>query len=323
MFHWLLTLVTLTLFSLLPNVLSRKAILWALRICIGTSALLIVLYLTWFPAKAGNKVRTKNLQESVNYINHDHALYVGDTYAWAIAALFPAWIFKGFEVSIHMSEETKKASRSVATGMWAGVVIGYVIGIPVLIVLLSCIEDVHALSTTATIFPQAFTVYLLELIGHNQAISILVLTWIDAALVTAVLFMSAQRLTFALARDDVVPFSWWIAKVSAQKLPVNAAFVVFGYGVLVSMIGVIGTSTFQALLAISVVAQNLSAALVIFARLTYGRRRFAPASWNLGKASIPLNIIALAYTMYIFVILIMPFWFPVRAVSTFSPNLAR
>ena len=314
-FNWIIILLTLTFFALLPNITSRRAILWTLRICIATSALLIFMYLIWFPVKAGGTFNSSNLRESLNHINHENIIYVDHAYAWAVAALFPAWIFKGFEVSIHMAEETKRASKSVAFGMWAGVLTGYITGIPILIVMLSCIKDVHALANTASMFPQGFAVYLLQLIGHYETIFVLVLAWIDAGLVTAVLFMSAQRLTFALARDEIVPFKPWISSVSKQLLPVNAAYVVFIYSLFISMVGAIGTSTFQALLAIAVVSQNLSAALVIFTRLTYGRKRFWPASWNLGKASIPLNIIALAYTMYVFVILIMPFWFPVRAVS--------
>ena len=275
-----------------------------------------MMYLIWFPVKAGGSFNSDNLKKSLNHVNHENIVYVNDAYAWALAALFPAWIFKGFEVSIHMCEETKRASRSVAFGMWAGVLMGYIVGIPVLIVILSCIKDVHALAHTATLFPQGFAVYLLQLIGHYETIFVLVLAWLDAALVTSVLFMSTQRLTFALARDEVLPFKSRIASVSKQLLPVKAAYVVYAYGFFMSMVGVIGPSTFQALLAISVVSQNLGAALVIFARLTYGRKRFWPASWNLGKASVPLNIVALVYTMYLFVILIMPFWFPVRAVST-------
>ena len=164
------------------------------------------MYLIWFPVKAGGSFNSDNLKKSLNYVNHENIVYVDDAYAWALAALFPAWIFKGFEVSIHMCEETKRASRSVAFGMWAGVLMGYIVGIPVLIVILSCVKDVHALAHTATLFPHGFAVYLLQLIGHYETIFVLVLAWLDAALVTSVLFMSTQRLTFALARDEVLPF---------------------------------------------------------------------------------------------------------------------
>jgi amino acid transporter len=273
------------------------------------------MYLSWFPAKVRGGARTSNLHRFDNLINHENFIYAPDTYAWAIGALFPAWIFKGFEVSIHLIEETNRASRSVAMAMWTGTLIGYVIGLPVIIVLLSCIQDFEVIAHAAHYFPQGFAPFLLDVVGHNGALAILALAWLDAALVTAVLFMTAQRLTFALARDQVLPLSPWISTVSKRQLPVNAAYVVFVYALLTSMVGVVGKSTFQALLAIAVVAQNLSYAIVIFTRLTYGRTQFQPAGWNLKRWSVPLNIVALTYSGYLFLILVLPFWFPVCAVS--------
>jgi amino acid transporter len=80
-----------------------------------------------------------------NWINWGTMIYAEDTYAWVVAAIFPAWVFKGFEVSMHLSEETKQASKSVATGMWTGALVTYLIGIPVLVLMVACINDIRIL----------------------------------------------------------------------------------------------------------------------------------------------------------------------------------
>jgi amino acid transporter len=316
-FHWALVVLTLTLFVLVPNVTSPYAMLAVLRSCMVTSTILIAMYTIWFPVvSAPNYAFHPDLILIFdNWINWGTMIYAEDRYAWVVAAIFPAWIFKGFEVSMHLSEETKQASKSVATGMWTGALVTYLIGIPVLVLMVACINDIRILINASRFLPHAFAEYLVQVVGRNAAMGILILAWIDAALATAVLFMSAQRLTFALARDEVLLKSAWIRQVSKRKLPVNAGIVVFAYGILLSMVGVSSTSSFQALLAIAVIAQNLSYSIVIFARLTYGRETFKPGSWNLGSASVPLNVIALVYTLYIFMVLISPFWFPVEAVS--------
>lgn len=317
-FHWALIVVTLVVFVLLPNITSPHAMLWALRACMATSLGLVAMYVIWLPAAATHRATFHPDLVLIfnNRINSDTMIYGSDTYVWLVAAICPAWIFKGFEVSIHLSEETKQASRSVATGMWAGVLVTYLVGIPVLVLMVSCIKDMRHLLNATHLRPYVFAEYLAQAVGHHAAMAILVLAWIDAALATSVLFMSAQRLTYALAHDGVFPYRDWITRISKQKLPVNAGFIVFTYSAVLSMVGASGTSSFQALLAIAVVAQYLSYAVVLSTRVTYGRKKFRSGNWNLRNASIPLNVVSLLYTGYLFVVLILPVWFPIEAVST-------
>jgi amino acid transporter len=322
-FGWALILLTIVIFVLLPNITHPRAMQWCIRACFAMSAILVVMYMIWFPVNAtrfGN-LAASNLLVFENWSNRGNMIYSENAYAWIVAVILPAWILRGFEVSIHLAEETKHASRSVATGMWAGTLCTYLIGILILVLMFACVRDIRALTNASRLLPHAFAEYLLQIVGYKATLFILILAWTDSALATAVLFMSAQRLTFALARDGVLPYGTWISRVSKRKLPVNAGLVVFAYSFILSITSTGGTSSFQALLAIAVVAQNLSYAIVIFTRLTYGRTILKPADWNLGRASIPLNVVALFYTGYLFLVLILPFWFPVEAVRVFLSRM--
>lgn len=68
--------------------------------------------------------------------------------------------------------------------------------------------------------------YLIQLLGENAAVAVLVILWVDSTCATASCFMSAQRVTFAISRDGVLPFSKHFRKLDSNKVAVNAAYLV-------------------------------------------------------------------------------------------------
>lgn len=156
--------------------------------------------------------------------------------------------------------------------------------------------------------------YLVQVIGPKGAVAILSMLWVDSTCATASCFMSAQRVTFAISRDGVLPFSKYFRQLNKNKIPVNAAFLVCGLSIAVSFAVIGSTVAFSAITATATIATNFSYLIPIAARHTVGKDSFEPAAWNLGKLSLPLGIISGLYIMFLFCVLLLPQLYPVTSV---------
>lgn len=185
-----------------------------------------------------------------------------------------------------------------------------------LIIILFCIQDFDGI--IAATYSNNWAEYLVQLIGENGAVAILSILWVDSTCATASCFMSAQRVTFAISRDGVLPFSAYFRQLSENKIPVHAAYLVCAVSVVITL-AVIGSSVaFSAITATAAIATNFSYLIPIAARYTVGRKSFRPANWNLGRYSPILGAIAILYIMLLFSVLLLPQLYPVTKVPRCS-----
>lgn len=189
----------------------------------------------------------------------------------------------------------------------------WVLSVPTLIILLFCLQDFNGIISAT--YSNNWAAYLVQVIGPNGAVAILSLLWVDSTCATASCIMSAQRVTFAISRDGVLPFSRIFRRLNARRVPVNAALLVVLVSVAITC-AVIGSEVaFIAITATATIATNFSYVIPIVARYTVGRHRFQPAEWNLGRWSPLLGAVAVLYILFIFVVLLLPQVFPVTSVS--------
>jgi len=119
--------------------------------------------------------------------------------------------------------------------------------------------------------------------------------------------------TFAISRDNVLPFSKYLRRLSKNKMPVNAGWAVYILAVAITCAVIGSTVAFEAITATATIATNFSYLIPIVARYTVGRNHFVPAKWNLGKFSPILGLIASLYIMFLFCVLLLPQLYPVTA----------
>lgn len=133
-----------------------------------------------------------------------------------------------------------------------------------------------------------------------------------------------QRVTYAISRDNVLPFSRYFRKLtSTHRMPLHAAFLVAAISIAIST-AVIGSSVaFSAITAMSTIATNVSYLFPIIARQTVGAAVFVPAKWNLGRASAVIATISSVWICYLFVVLLLPQVYPVTGVSSPFPPPPR
>jgi len=314
-FAWLLTSIGM-IFAMAPNIYSPRVLQFYFRFAVIIFFSLFFMYWIWFPVRASDSTHHFNTREGVfdlfyNGINLGTAMTASNAYCWIISVLFPAWVFYGYDASVHLGEELVQASTVVAKGMYMATFSGWLLSIPTLILVLFCIQDFDGIISGT--YTNNWAEYLVQLVGENGAVAILSLLWIDSTCATASCFMSAQRVTYAISRDHVLPFSSFFRKLSSRKMAVNAALLVYVISVAVTTAVIGSTVAFSAITATATIATNTSYLFPIIARQTVGRKTFVPAKWHLGKFSTPLAVIASLWISFLFVVLILPQLYPVNA----------
>lgn len=311
-FAWLLTAIGMV-FAMLPNILSQRVLRLYFRFAVFIFFILFSFYWIWFPIKAAGKFQSASgvFDRFYNGINEGPEKQASDSYAWVIGILFGAWEFYGYDSSAHLAEETHEASDTVAKGIWAATLCAWLLSVPTLIMVLFCMQDFDAIISAN--YTNNWAEYLIQLLGEDAAVAVLAILWIDSTCATASCFMSAQRVTFAISRDGVLPFSKYFRRLNHNRIPVHAAFLVFSLSIAITCAVIGSTVAFSAITATATIATNFSYLIPIAARHTIGRHDFHPASFNLGSYSTIIGTISGLYIMFQFVVLLLPQLYPVTA----------
>ncbi|KAF2840697.1 amino acid transporter [Patellaria atrata CBS 101060] len=281
-FVWILTSLGMVL-TMVPNIQSQRAIF---------------------------QTTANVFDQTYNGINLGEEKQASDAYSWVISVLFGAWCFYGFDASVHLAEETQDASEVVAKGMWMSTVSAWLLSVPTLIMILFCMQDFEGIINAH--YTNNWAEYLIQLVGEDGAVALLVMLWIDSTCAAATTFMSAQRVTYAISRDNVLPGSKYFKIVSQKNhMPINAAFLVFGISVIICTAVIGSTVAFSAITATATIATNFSYLFPIVARHTVGKKRFKPAKWNLGRASPYIAAIASMWICFQVGVLLLPQLYPV------------
>lgn len=73
-------------------------------------------------------------------------MQASNSYCWIVGILFGAWEFYGYDASVHIAEETHKASSVVAKGMWTGTLATWLGSVPTLAMVMLCIQDLMGIN---------------------------------------------------------------------------------------------------------------------------------------------------------------------------------
>lgn len=145
--------------------------------------------------------------------------------------------------------------------------------------------------------------------------AILLIIWFDGFLCTGVCLLSAQRMTYAIARDSVLPFSSTFGKLGTNHLPANAALSIAFLSIAIKAAVIGSTAAFTAVTAAATIGTNLGYLIPIVARHTVGRHDFVPAKWNLGRRSAPVALVGSCCICFLAVILMLPQLYPMTPAS--------
>jgi amino acid transporter len=252
--------------------------------------------------------------------------------AFALSLLQSQWTYTGYDASAHVAEETVYARRASAWGVFLSVAVSAVAGYVVLMALnlkMPAPADVMANSGGLGIK------YILE---ENLGAGLGSLGGLLAAAVAIAMtfcgfssIASAGRMLFAFSRDDGVPGSRWLKKVSHRfRTPANSViaislfswllillvyliFTLAGADPLFLIAGIVGVST-----VLLYWAYGICILLGIIGDQSWRERQ----TWSLGRWSKPLAWISVIWIILISPLFLYPFELNAASLATVAGFLA-
>ena len=253
--------------------------------------------------------------------------------AFALSLLQAQWTYTGYDASAHVAEETVAARKASAWGVFLSVAVSAVAGYVVLTALtlkMTTPEDVLANSPGG--YGVAYILYSnlgegLTSLGGLLAVGIaFAMTFCGFSSIA-----SAGRMLFAFSRDDGMPASGWLKKVSHRyRTPANAVIAIsvaswllialiyvgtkaLGGDPLFIIAGVTGVST-----VLLYWAYGVCIALGLWGNQEWRELR----TWSLGRWSRPLAIVSVIWIILITPLFLYPFELNPAALYTVAGFLA-
>jgi amino acid transporter len=222
-------------------------------------------------------------------------------YAFAIGLLQAQWTFTGYDASAHITEETVDPTRNAPWGIVLSVAVSGLVGFFMLVAVTLAIGDLPAAARA----PNPFIYVLQSALGTRLGNALL---WI---VMGAMWFCglssitSNSRMLFAFARDGGLPRSRFVARVSTRyRSPHVAVWVSTAAAFAVAL----WSQAYAVMVALSTTALYASYALPIY--LSVRRRRAGQpplrGPWHLGRFSLIVNLVALAWIALIIVLFVLP-----------------
>ncbi len=241
--------------------------------------------------------------------------------AFFFSLLQANWTYTGYDASAHVAEETVGARISSAWGVFLSVAVSAVVGYIFLVALTTHLPDLSALfpSDPTKLGSPASSQYYFG--GGVAVISILVYNLGDslgnilaAGIAVAMWFCglasiaAAGRMLFAFSRDDGIPGSGWLKRVSHRyRTPANSltAIVVFAWLFTLAAGIVGGGPAIVIVTAISTIFLYAAYGIVIYLGATTSAW-LSERVWSLGRFSKPVAWLALLWVVVLMVLFSFP-----------------
>ncbi|WP_218952164.1 APC family permease [Amycolatopsis anabasis] len=228
------------------------------------------------------------------------------TQTFLLAALTGLFLFYGFEACGDVAEEVERPGRSIPRAMILTVVCGLVSAGMAFVGFILASPDLQAI-VDGKITTDPISAILDSAVGPAGTKIFLAIAL--TAFISCVMSLEAalSRLVFAFARDRMLPGSKYLATLSKAATPRTAMLFACAAPVVLSIVVLIAPDSLPRFTAFAVCGIYLCFHMVTFAALRMRLKGWRPAGdWNLGRAGLAVNVIALAWGVTAMVILTRP-----------------
>ncbi|HXG26200.1 MAG TPA: amino acid permease [Candidatus Binatia bacterium] len=252
--------------------------------------------------------------------------------AFALSLLQSQWTYTGYDASAHVAEETVYARRASAWGVFLSVAVSAVAGYVVLTALVLKMPDPAEVLANSGGYGVA---YILE---QNLGPGLGALGGLLAAGVAVAMtfcgfssIASAGRMLYAFSRDDGLPLSGWLKKVSHRwRVPANAVIAISVFSwllillvyVLFNLLGGDPLFLIAGITGVSTVLLYWAYGICIWLGLRGDQSWRSRATWSLGRWSRPFAWISVIWIVLISPLFLYPFELNPAALATVAGFLA-
>lgn len=228
--------------------------------------------------------------------------------ATMVGLLSPIISSIGFDCAVHMSEEVKDAGSTLPKALLASFGFNAFMGFLMAITLSFTVGNVEEILSTPTGYPfiQVFFNVTKSYAGASVMTTIIIVTLTASAIAEVA---TASRQLWSFARDKGIPGHRFISRITpGSNIPLNAVLVSLTVTALLSLINIGSSAALNAILALTTVSL-LCSYMIVISCVLLKRLRGEPLPmrrFNLGRAGIVVNILALCYLAPIFVFSFFP-----------------
>jgi amino acid transporter len=228
-------------------------------------------------------------------------------YVLPLGFLLTQYTITGFDACAHVSEETRGAARTAATGLWRSIAYSAAGGWVLLLAFLFAATDVNAINKGAGFSAVIFKTALSP--GFNKAV--LIISVIGQFLCGMSCVTSTSRMLFAFSRDRALP-GWQLwSRVGRGGTPVLAIVAGAVAGGILTLPALYRAPNnvpvaFYAVVSVAVIGLYLACLIPIVLRLRMGAA-FVPGPWTLGRRYRVIGWISVIEIVVVSVYFMLPF----------------
>jgi amino acid transporter len=310
----------------LVALLNQVSVWWHIAI---VAAVVILVFLAGKPDESGLTLFAIEPQDvagswnnNLGFINLQYGPAV--SYPLILAFFFSLlqanWTYTGYDASAHVAEETVGARVASAWGIFLSVAVSAVVGFVFLLALSTHLPDLSTLFPAVlddTTLPASSQYYfgggvaVIAILEHNLgqlgdllAAGIAIAMWFCGLSSVA----SAGRMLYAFSRDDGLPGSGWLKKVSHRyRTPANSltaiVVVAWVFSVLAGVVG--GGTAIVIVTAISTIFLYAAYGIVIYLGATT-QDWLSERVWSLGRWSKPIAWLSVFWVIVLMVLFSFP-----------------
>ena len=215
--------------------------------------------------------------------------------AWLAASLGPFFGLIGVEASADVAEETVNARHVIPRTMFYALTASIVIEFLMYVVYVLAIKDAAAVEANAA---APIEEIITQQVGPviTKIVVAVALTNVMACILANILV--ATRLTYSMARDNMLPFSHvWRHVSPSNRTPTYAVLGLFAFSTALLLLALVSEKAFFLILGLSALAVFATYVLQTVALIIGHRRGTIPAAepgtFDLGRARMPIYIVGL------------------------------
>jgi amino acid transporter len=246
-----------------------------------------------------------------------NGLFGSTLYVFVIGLLLAQYTLTGYDASAHLTEETHDADISGPKGVYRSVVVSVIFGYILLLGVWYSVQGAKGYDNAlgfqlATGNVAAPAQIFLDAVGKGLTIFMLLIV-LGAQFFCGMSSVTANsRMIYAFSRDGALPVSrFWHRINKRTRTPTNSIWLAVACSwILVAPAYWRGSVVaYFAVTSIAVIGLYIAYVLPTFLRLLAGDA-FRPGRWNLGGWSKPVAAVAVVWTVFICIVLMLPQFSP-------------
>jgi len=244
--------------------------------------------------------------QSVGFLTTNTAGDNGFLVAFLLSGLLGIWVLTGFEGAADLAEETKGARMNVPRAVVTSIVVSSIIGFFMIVALTINIADLDAVTGA----PVPIAAVLESALGNTGAILFEVVAMVALYAGGLANMAASSRLIFSLSRDNMLPASPALSRVSSTThSPSGALLVAAGISITLVVVGtLIATQAMTLIVGMASVGYYAVYALTILGAIYAATRGklAGKSSWDLGSNANVIRWVALIWSVLVILVLTIP-----------------